>query len=93
MTLRRQSMTHIPQGDRLDYSDPPAMAPTVNIAHRINETSPLHGLSADDISRDEGGIYISVSATDSSSLQAWLLDLPLSPPLSLSLSLSLSPPL
>lgn len=46
------------------------MAPSVTIAHCIDAASPLAGLSAKDITDDEGGLYVSVSATDSSSLQA-----------------------
>jgi hypothetical protein len=30
------------QGERMDYTDPPAMAPSVTIAHEINESSPLY---------------------------------------------------
>ncbi|KAK9797007.1 hypothetical protein WJX73_004119 [Symbiochloris irregularis] len=56
-------------GSRLDYADPPAMAPTVNIAHSIDEHSPLFQLTPTDIIDQEGGIYISISATDSNSLQ------------------------
>ena len=39
---------HIMQGVRMEYSEPPAMAPCVTIAHEINMESPLYGLRQND---------------------------------------------
>lgn len=57
------------QGQRMSYDDPPALAPCVNIAHEINEDSPLHGKSLADMAAEEGAIFVSVAATDDISLQ------------------------
>ena len=39
---------HIMQGVRMEYSEPPAMAPCVTIAHEIDMESPLYGLRQND---------------------------------------------
>lgn len=54
----------------MSYDDPPSMAPCVNIAHEITETSPLWGKSAAEIELEEGAIIVSIAAVDDVSLQA-----------------------
>ncbi|KAK9805679.1 hypothetical protein WJX72_011464 [[Myrmecia] bisecta] len=54
---------------KMEFVDPPAMAPCVNIAHQVDEHSPLYGKSAADIKAEEGAVYVSVSATDDNFLQ------------------------
>eukprot|EP00891_Asterochloris_glomerata_P009457 jgi/Astpho2/9457/fgenesh1_pg.00145_%23_62_t len=58
------------KGQRMSYDDPPSMAPCVNIAHEITETSPLWGKSAAEIELEEGAIIVSIAAVDDVSLQA-----------------------
>ena len=50
-------------------TDPTAVAPSLIIAHEIDEASPLHGLTPEDIVAAEGAIFVSVSATDDNSKQ------------------------
>lgn len=53
----------------MEFNDPPAMSPAVNIAHEITEDSPLFQKSPADIKAEDGAIFVSISATDDSSLQ------------------------
>ena len=54
-------------------TDPTAIAPSLIIAHEIDEASPLHNLTAEDIRAAEGAIFVSVAATDDNSKQVkWL---------------------
>ncbi len=57
------------QGTSLEYSDPPALAPCVNVSHDITEASPLHSRSLEDLAAEDGAIFVSMSATDERSLQ------------------------
>ena len=59
-----------PQGQRCEVVDHTALAPSLVISHEITETSPLHGLSIDDIREANGAIFVSVAATDDNHLQA-----------------------
>lgn len=49
--------------------DHTALAPSLVISHEINEDSPLHGLSVEDIRASDGAIFVSVAATDDNHLQ------------------------
>ncbi|EIE23165.1 E set domain-containing protein [Coccomyxa subellipsoidea C-169] len=59
-----------PEGRRCEVTDPTAIAPSLIIAHEIDEASPLHGLTAEDIRAAEGAIFVSVAATDDNSKQS-----------------------
>lgn len=59
----------ISQGRRCEVTDPTAIAPSLIIAHEIDEASPLHNLTAEDIRAAEGAIFVSVAATDDNSKQ------------------------
>ncbi|KAK9903246.1 hypothetical protein WJX75_000664 [Coccomyxa subellipsoidea] len=59
-----------PEGRRCEVTDPTAIAPSLIIAHEIDEVSPLHNLTAEDIRAAEGAIFVSVAATDDNSKQA-----------------------
>ena len=50
--------------------DHTALAPSLVISHEITESSPLHGLSIEDIRAANGAIFVSVAATDDNHLQA-----------------------
>lgn len=45
------------------------MAPSLIIAHEIDEASPLHNVTPEDIVAADGAIFVSVSATDDNSKQ------------------------
>lgn len=50
-------------------TDPTAIAPSLIIAHEIDEESPLYNKTAEDIRRLEGAIFVSVAAVDDQSKQ------------------------
>ncbi|CAL8465349.1 g4884 [Coccomyxa elongata] len=58
------------KGRRCEVTDPTAVAPSLIIAHEIDEASPLHNLTSEDIAAAEGAIFVSVSATDDNSKQS-----------------------
>ena len=62
----------LPQGQRCEVVDHTALAPSLVISHEITESSPLHGLSIEDIRAANGAIFVSVAATDDNHLQASL---------------------
>lgn len=53
----------------MEFTDPPALAPCVNVTHTIDEASPLHGKSKEALREEDGAIFVSMSATDERSLQ------------------------
>ncbi|CAK0786641.1 hypothetical protein CVIRNUC_009855 [Coccomyxa viridis] len=58
------------KGQRCEVVDHTALAPSLVISHEITETSPLHGLSIEDIQAANGAIFVSVAATDDNHLQS-----------------------
>ena len=48
------------KSERMEFADPPTMAPCVIIAHHINAHSPLYGKSAKDLAREAGAVIVSV---------------------------------
>jgi hypothetical protein len=54
---------------RLDFDEPPAMAPGVNVVCHITPDSPLWGKTYWDLKSEAAAIYVSVSATDNQHFQ------------------------
>lgn len=54
---------------RLDFDEPPSMAPSVNVACRITPDSPLSGQTYWDLESEGAAICVSVSATDNQHFQ------------------------
>ncbi|GMH38335.1 hypothetical protein BSKO_06219 [Bryopsis sp. KO-2023] len=56
-------------GTRLDWEEPPLLAPSFNLTHRVTETSPFYNMTEEEILRQGGSFTVSMAATDEQSLQ------------------------
>lgn len=56
-------------GTRLEFEEPPQLAPAFNLAHKVTEDSPLYGMTQEDLQNAGGDLSVVLGATDDHSLQ------------------------
>lgn len=54
---------------RMELSEPPAMAPSINVTCKITPDSPLWGKTYHDLKVEGAAIYVALAATDNQHLQ------------------------
>lgn len=54
---------------RMELSEPPAMAPSINVTCKITPDSPLWGKTYHDLKAEGAAIYVALAATDNQHFQ------------------------